>query len=96
MTVPAWRHEEDRDAEFGDRVLGIGAHRRGKHAAANGIASAAEALKDRHAALLRPERPPATAGQVEAAGRLDAARERLQGGPRPDAPQLTLDLGSRG
>lgn len=58
------------------------------------IAAAAKALKDRHGDLLDPRRRAVTAlatRQAEAA--LDAARERLQGGPRPDAPQLTLDLG---
>lgn len=91
------------------------------------IAAAAQALHDRHAALLTGD----DCGHVyawqtmgvfcqrcgyhegtcadtvcsgidgdigawrddSAARALDAARERLQGGKRPDAPQLTLDLG---
>lgn len=57
------------------------------------IAAAAEALKERHAALLSRTRPVVTREQEGVAERLDAARERLQGGKRPDPPQLTLDLG---
>ena len=58
---------------------------------ASPITAAALALKERHAALLRPSDPVAAESIREGVAALDAARERLQGGPRADEPQLTLD-----
>lgn len=68
------------------------------------LATEAKALRERYGALLNPApREPRygnadhiAAVKAEAAAKaLDAARERLQGGRRPDAPQLILDLGGR-
>lgn len=58
------------------------------------IAAAAMSLKAAHPALLSPVQPSCTAEQREAADRLDAARERLQGAREPVA-QLRLDVGGR-
>lgn len=60
------------------------------------IAREAKAIKRRHAELLAGE--PSfreTSGQRDALAALDAARDRLRGGERPVAPQMTLDVRSR-
>jgi hypothetical protein len=59
------------------------------------ITAAADALKARHGTLLTRERPCPTPEADEHAAALDAARERLQGGPRAAKDQLSLDLRGR-
>jgi hypothetical protein len=57
------------------------------------ITAAAKVLKARHAALLAAEPRLASAtGRLPAEDALDAARERLRGGSRQVADQLSLDV----
>lgn len=59
------------------------------------ISTAAEALKARHGALLRPVAASETETAAEACDALDAARTRLRGSEAPAKDQLTLDLPGR-
>lgn len=56
------------------------------------IAAAARDLKARFPVLCAPEPVEMTDDTREAVARLEAARIRAQGGPRPDAAQLSLDV----
>ena len=59
-----------------------------------GLAAAARALQDAYGPLLTREPSGDSVEQARAVEALDAARDRLRGGERPGADQLSLDLRS--
>ncbi|MEJ7786422.1 MAG: hypothetical protein WKF96_16585 [Solirubrobacteraceae bacterium] len=60
-----------------------------------GVGNAARALHDAYGPLLTREPSGESIEQTRAVEALDAARDRLRGGERPGADQLTLDVRTR-
>ncbi len=60
------------------------------------IAAAARDIKARYGALLAARPAEMTADTGERVAAVEAARIRAQGGRKPDAAQLSLDVSARG